>query len=75
MLGLHRAAGANPANKLRGNKLKPEISLSPKAIAIINEQLTHGNRVQVDYNPKTGELAIYRVPRMETKYRVVVTAG
>lgn len=55
--------------------MKQEISLSPKAIATINELLTHGNRVQVDYNPKTGELAIYRVPRMETKYRVVVTAG
>lgn len=55
--------------------MKQEILLSPKAIATINELLTHGNRVQVDYNPKTGELAIYRVPRMETKYRVVVTAG
>lgn len=55
--------------------MKQEISLSPKAIATINELLTHGNRVQVDYNPKTGELAIYRVPRMETKYRVVIAAG
>ena len=54
---------------------KPEISLSPQAIKTINELLTHGNRVQVDFNPKTGELAIYRVPRLEMKYRVVVTAG
>lgn len=51
-----------------------QINLSQKAIATINELLTNGTRVQVDYNPRTKELAIYEVPRMKTRYRVVVTA-
>ena len=54
---------------------KPEISLSPKAVALVNEMLTNGNRVQLDFDPKKGQLTIYRVPRLETKYRVVVTVG
>ena len=53
---------------------KQTISLSPKAIQTINDLLSAGNRVQIDYNPRNGELAIYRVPRMETKYRVTVSS-
>ena len=51
---------------------KTEIRLSEKAVSVINEQLTNGTRVQVDYDPRNGELKIYEVPRMKTKYRVVV---
>lgn len=54
---------------------KTEICLSQKAIAVENELLSAGCRIQVDYNPKTKELAIYEVPRMKTKYRVVIAAG
>lgn len=54
---------------------KTEISLSPKAIQTINELLTNGSKAQIDYDPRTGELKIYEVPRMKTKYRVVVTTG
>lgn len=49
-----------------------EITLSPKAVQIINELLTAGCRVNVDFDPRNGELKIYEVPRMKTKYRVVV---
>lgn len=54
---------------------KTEISLSPKAVQTINELLTSGARAQIDYDPRTGELKIYEVPRMKTKYKVVVAAG
>lgn len=51
---------------------KTEITLSCKAVQIINERLTSGSRVQIDYDPRNGELKIYEVPRMKTIYRVVV---
>lgn len=54
---------------------KAEISLSPRATSTINEILSCGNRVQVDFNPRTKELAIYEVPRLKTKYRVIVASG
>lgn len=55
--------------------LKERISLSPTAVKTANELLSSGYRIQIDYNPKTKELAIYEVPRMKTKYRVVIAAG
>lgn len=55
--------------------MKHEISLSPTAIQTINQLLTGGCRVQVDFDPRSGELKIYEVPRMKTKYRVVVTGN
>lgn len=55
--------------------MKQEISLSPKAVGLINDMLTQGVRVQIDYDPRTGELKIYEVPRIKTKYRAVVNAG
>lgn len=55
--------------------MKQEISLSPKAVETVNELLSSGNRVQLDYDPRSGELKIYEVPRMRTKYRVVINAG
>ena len=55
--------------------MRTEIQLSPKAIATVNELLSDGNRVQLDFDPRSGELKIYEVPRMKTKYRVVVTSG
>lgn len=54
---------------------KKEISLSPRAVQTINELLTSGARAQIDYDPRTGELKIYEVPRLKTKYKVVVAAG
>lgn len=54
--------------------MRAEIQLSPKAVATVNELLSGGNRVQLDYDSRTKELKIYEVPRMKTKYRVVVTA-
>lgn len=54
---------------------KTAITLSSKAVAIINERLTSGERVQVDFDPRTNELKIYEVPRMKMKYRVVVAGG
>lgn len=59
----------------RCNYVKQEISLSPKAVATVNELLSSGSRVQLDYDPRSGELKIYEVPRMKTKYRVVVSNG
>ncbi len=55
--------------------MKPEISLSSKAVETVNELLSSGCRVQLDFDPRSGELKIYEVPRMKTKYRVVVSAG
>ena len=52
---------------------KTQISLSHKAVAVINEQLTNGARVQVDFDSRTGELKIYEVPRLKTKYKVIVS--
>lgn len=54
---------------------KQEISLSPNAIGIINRLLSDGNRVQIDFDPRTKNLTIYKVPRLKTEYRVVVTDG
>ena len=54
---------------------KPEISILPKAVATINELLTQGSRVQIDYDPRTAELKIYEVPRMKTKYKVVLAGA
>ena len=55
--------------------MRTVIQLSPKAVETANEILTSGNRVQIDYDPRTKELKIFEVPRMKTKYRVVVTGG
>ena len=55
--------------------MRTEIQLSPKAVETVNELLSSGSRVQLDYDPRSGELKIYEVPRMKTKYRVVVAAG
>lgn len=55
--------------------MKQEISLSSKAVSTVNELLSSGSRVQLDFDPRTGELKIYEVPRMKTKYRVVVSDG
>ena len=52
---------------------KLEISLSPTAVGVVNRILNSGSRVQIDYDPRTKELKIYRVPRMETKYKVTIT--
>lgn len=52
--------------------MKQEISLSPKAVETVNELLSSGYRVQLDYDPRTRELKIYEVPRLKTKYRAVV---
>jgi hypothetical protein len=52
---------------------KPEISLSPAAVKIINGLLTKGEEVKIDVNQKTKELLIYRVPRKHQVYKVVVT--
>ena len=55
--------------------MNPKITLSPKAVETINEMLTHGSRAQVDFDPRTGELKIYEVPRMKTKYKVVIASA
>lgn len=55
--------------------MRTEIRLSSKAVETINELLSAGNRVQLDYDPRSGELKIYEVPRMKTKYRVVVATA
>lgn len=55
--------------------MRTEIRLSPNAVDTVNELLSAGNRVQLDYDPRSGELKIYEVPRLKTKYRVVVSAG
>lgn len=55
--------------------MKQEIFLSHKAIAVINEHLSNGDRVQIDFDPRTRELKIFEVPRMKTKYRVVIADG
>lgn len=60
------------AKSREGEKLKTEISLSPKAVSIINELLTNGNEVKIDVNRKTGELMIFQVPRKKLEYKVVV---
>jgi len=52
-----------------------EISISPKAVATINEILSQGQRVQIDYDPRSGELKIYEVARMKTKYKVVIATA
>lgn len=74
-----RGEGSSPPSSaipiLRYYMPKTEISLSPKAVQTINELLTSGARAQIDYDPRTGELKIYEVPRMKTKYKVVVAAG
>lgn len=53
--------------------MKREISLSPKAIQIINDLLSDGQEVKIDVNPKTNELMIFKVPRKKMEYKVVVT--
>ena len=55
--------------------MRTEIQLSAKAVDVVNELLSSGSRVQLDYDPRSGELKIYEVPRLKTKYRVVVAAG
>ena len=54
--------------------MKQEISLSPKAVETVNQMLSSGSRVQLDFDPRSGELKIYEVPRLKTKYRVVISA-
>ena len=55
--------------------MRTEIRLSPKAIETVNELLSDGARVQLDYDPRSKEFKIYEVPRMKTKYRVVIADG
>ena len=59
----------------RWNNLKQEISLSPKAVELMNRMLSDGKRVQVDFDRRTGKLKIYEAPRLRTEYEVTVTAG
>lgn len=54
---------------------KQNITLSPRAVQTINEHLSAGERVQIDYDPKTRELKIFEVPRMKMKYKVVIADG
>lgn len=56
------------------NKLKPEISLSPKAVELMNRMLSDGKRVQIDFDRRTGKLKIYEVQRLRTEYEVTVAA-
>lgn len=53
--------------------MKQEISLSPKAVGLINEMLSCGKIVEIDINRKTGELMIFEKNPGKLKYRVVVT--
>lgn len=53
--------------------MNPRISLSPKAVTMMNRMLMEGKRIQIDYDPRTGELKIYEVPRIQTVYRVVIS--
>lgn len=53
--------------------MKPEISLSPKAIEIINQLLSSGCEVKIDVNQKTHELMIFKVPRKKMEYKAVIT--
>ena len=55
--------------------MKTEISLSPKAIELMNRMLTDGKRVQIDFDRRTGKLKIYEVARLRTEYEVQVTAA
>lgn len=55
--------------------MKTEISLSPKAVDLVNRMLTEGKRVQIDFDRRTGKLKIYEVARLRTEYEVTVTAG
>ena len=50
---------------------KPEISLSPAAVSIINRLLSSGEEVKLDVNQKTHELMIFRVPRKKLEYKVI----
>ena len=59
----------------RWNKLKPEISLSPKAVELMNRMLSDGKRVQIDFDRRTGKLKIYEVARLRTEYEVMVAAA
>ena len=54
--------------------MRTEIQLSSTAIKTVNELLSNGSRVQLDFDPRSKELKIFEVPRMKTKYRVVITA-
>ena len=49
--------------------------MSPVAVKTVNELLSSGSRVQLDYDPRLRELKIYEVPRLKTKYRAVISAG
>ena len=42
--------------------MRTEIQLSPKAVETVNELLSSGSRVQLDYDPRSGELKIYEWP-------------
>ena len=55
--------------------MKTEISLSPKAVELMNRMLTDGKRVQIDFDRRTGKLKIYEVARLRTEYEVQVAAG
>lgn len=55
--------------------MKTEISLSPKAVELMNRMLTDGKRVQIDFDRRTGKLKIYEVARLRTEYEVQVTAA
>ena len=55
--------------------MKTEISLSPKAVELMNRMLTDGKRVQIDFDRRTGKLKIYEVARLRTEYEVQVAAA
>lgn len=53
--------------------MKNNVALSDKAVRVINELLSNGERVQISFNSKSGELVIHQIPPYKTKYKVVVT--
>ena len=55
--------------------MKTEISLSPKAVELMNRMLTDGKRVQIDFDRRTGKLKIYEVARLRTEYEVQVAVA
>ena len=54
----------------RGNKLKREISLSPKAIHVINEILSNGNRVNISLVGQ--RLRITEIASEKVKYDTMI---
>ena len=55
--------------------MRTEIQLSQKAVNLVNQMLTDGKRVQIDFDRRTGKLKIYEVARLRTEYEVTVAAA